>query len=120
MPPSWLRLPLGKIPAELEAANWSGSLAHPPESSGSSSTSAVGGNGAAFGDALLAQIALPAEVTAMAYDPVQSLLALGTAAGTLHLYGRPGVNVEWALRPAHQVKHLAFRSGTGILVVAGE
>jgi hypothetical protein len=105
MPPSWLRLPT-RIPPELESADWSCSLA--------SSSSA-----ASFSDAWLASLALPAAVSAFAYEPVLGYLALGTASGSLHLFGRT-LSLEWALRPAAAIRHLAWRAGSGMLVVAGE
>ena len=106
MPPSWLRLP-ARIPPELERADWSGSL-----SSSSSSASS-------FSEAPLAALALPAAVTALAYEPVLGYLALGTASGSLHLFGR-SLSLAWALRPAAAIRHLAWRAGSGMLVVAGE
>lgn len=47
--------------------------------------------------------------TAMAFDPLQSLFAVGTAAGSLHVWGAPAVTLTWRNRPTHQIKHLAFK-----------
>ncbi|KAH9466918.1 hypothetical protein Pst134EB_001960 [Puccinia striiformis f. sp. tritici] len=57
--------------------------------------------------------------TAMAYDPLQSLLAVGTADGCFHLWGRPGVSTSWQNRPAHSIKFLAFKSGSPLICAIG-
>ncbi|KAM0788575.1 hypothetical protein ACM66B_001699 [Microbotryomycetes sp. NB124-2] len=62
-------------------------------------------------------IGVGSEVTAVAHDPVQSLLACGTEAGTLHVFGHPGVDLAWHLGVPVKIKHLAFRSGSGFLCV---
>ncbi|CEH18691.1 Tomosyn and related SNARE-interacting proteins [Ceraceosorus bombacis] len=104
MPPSWFRLPT-RVPPELEEADWSGHLKDPHPTP--------------FSDALISQLSLTGDVSAFAYDPVQGYLALGTTNGCLHLLGGT-IRVSWALRPAVGIRHLAFRSGTGLLIVADQ
>jgi hypothetical protein len=58
--------------------------------------------------------------TALAYDPVQSFLAVGTSDGHLHLYGSPAVaSVSWQNQPAHSIKFLAFKSGSPLICAIG-
>ncbi|GAA6050920.1 hypothetical protein JCM3770_002538 [Rhodotorula araucariae] len=45
----------------------------------------------------IAGLGLSGELTAMAYDPVQSLLAVGTEHGRLVVLGAPGVELSWDL-----------------------
>ncbi|KAI9601021.1 hypothetical protein H4Q26_000818 [Puccinia striiformis f. sp. tritici PST-130] len=61
------------------------------------------------------ELGITATITAMAYDPLQSLLAVGTADGCFHLWGRPGVSTSWQNRPAHSIKFLAFKSGSPLI-----
>ncbi|KAK4705891.1 hypothetical protein P7C70_g320, partial [Phenoliferia sp. Uapishka_3] len=66
----------------------------------------------------LTDLGLGSEVSAHAFDPVQSLLAVGTNAGGLFVLGGPGVELRWDLgRGALKIKHLAFRCGSGFLAV---
>lgn len=53
-------------------------------------------------------------------DPVQSLLAVGTSAGRLFVFGAPGVQVEWDVGLPSKIRHLAWKSGSGFLCVVGE
>ncbi|KAN0065129.1 Lethal(2) giant larvae sro7 [Thecaphora frezii] len=111
MPPSWVRtlrdhVPQGvKLPEALSYADWSGSLTNTHLS--------PTGN---FNEGILAGLALPGEVSAMAFEPVRGYLAVGTTQGTVHLFGSPPVHLSFTLRPAQKVRHLAFKSGTGLLV----
>ncbi|GAA5909875.1 hypothetical protein JCM6882_002039 [Rhodosporidiobolus microsporus] len=57
------------------------------------------------------------ELTAFTYDPVQSLLAVGTAQGKLFVFGKPGVELSWDVGLPSKVKHLAFKAGSGFLCV---
>ncbi|KAG0146917.1 hypothetical protein CROQUDRAFT_77161 [Cronartium quercuum f. sp. fusiforme G11] len=61
------------------------------------------------------EFGLPGKVTSMAYDPIQSLLAIGTSIGSIHLWGKPGVYLNWKNRPSHQIKHLCFKSGSPLI-----
>ncbi|OAV88956.1 hypothetical protein PTTG_12209 [Puccinia triticina 1-1 BBBD Race 1] len=58
---------------------------------------------------------ITATITAMAYDPLQSFLAVGTADGHFHLWGSPGVSSSWQNRPAHSIKFLNFKSGSPLI-----
>lgn len=117
MPPSWLR-GLGeiaqKIPPELEHADWTRSLAM-----GEGSSSGLGGSTFAEGLLSTSNLALPGEVCAMATDPVTGYLAMGTANGTIHLFGSPAVQLSWTIRPALKIKHLLFKPGSSLLIVIG-
>lgn len=72
-----------------------------------------------FSEGFLDQITLPGQVSAMAYEPGIGLLAVGTSAGTVHVYGAPPARVTITLRPALRVKHLAFKSDTYLLICIG-
>ncbi|GAA5906729.1 hypothetical protein JCM8208_006372 [Rhodotorula glutinis] len=65
----------------------------------------------------IASLGLGAELTAMTYDPVQSLLAVGTEHGKLVVLGAPGVELAWDLGIPTKIRHLAFKSGSGFLCV---
>ncbi|KAM0753508.1 hypothetical protein T439DRAFT_377696 [Meredithblackwellia eburnea MCA 4105] len=65
--------------------------------------------------ASLADLGLGAELSALAFDPVQSLLAVGTSNGQLVVCGGPQVQLSWDLGRPLKVKHLAFRPGSGFL-----
>lgn len=67
----------------------------------------------------IATLGLPGEIAAQAFDPVQSLLVVGTKSGSLHLFGQGPVKLEWAPRPAFAIKLLAFKPGTAFLFVIG-
>ena len=98
-----------KVPDSLYHTDWSRSLANAHLSSAGT-----------FNEGILAGLALPGEVTAMAFEPVQGFLAVGTALGTIHLYGSPPVQLSFSLRPAHKVNHLAFKSDLGLLICIDE
>ncbi|SJX63506.1 uncharacterized protein SRS1_14262 [Sporisorium reilianum f. sp. reilianum] len=98
-----------KPPDLLLHTDWSRSLANAHLSSAGT-----------FNEGLLAGLALPGEVAAMAFEPVQGFLAVGTTLGTIHLFGSPAVQMSFSLRPAHKVNHLAFKPGTGLLICIDE
>lgn len=98
-----------KVPDTLYHTDWSRSLANAHLSSAGT-----------FNEGLLAGLALPGEVTVMAFDPVQGFLAVGTTLGTIHLFGSPAVQLSFSLRPAHKVSHVAFKSDTGLLICIDE
>lgn len=113
MPPSWLK-PLtdhsNKVPVELEEADWSRNLER-----GGNATTPI------FSEGLLSasNIALHGEVCALAVEPVMGYLAVGTNNGTIHLFGKPAVQIVWSLRPANKVRHLIFKSGSPLLIAIG-
>ncbi|CAO1623502.1 unnamed protein product [Parajaminaea phylloscopi] len=90
----------------FEEVSWSGQLG---------SQSAVN---SLFGEALLDNIVLPGEISAVAVDPVQGYLAVGTRSGTVHLFGSPAIHLSWPLRPSQPVKFLLFKPGTPLLICA--
>ncbi|KAJ1582462.1 hypothetical protein NDA11_004037 [Ustilago hordei] len=98
-----------KVPETPYHTDWSRSLANAQLSSAGT-----------FNEGLLSGLALPGEVTAMAFEPVQGFLAVGTTLGTIHLFGSPAVQISFSLRPAHKVSHLTFKSDTGLLICIDE
>ena len=52
----------------------------------------------------------------MAYEPGMGYLAVGTSAGTVHLFGSPCVRMALTLRPALRVKHILFKSDTYLMI----
>lgn len=119
MPPSWLnKLSLeshhirSQLP-DLDHLDWSRGL-------GSTGPSGFGGaNTATFAEGLLStsNIALHGEICALAVEPVLGFLAVGTTQGSIHLFGKESVQVDWTLRPANKVTHLLFKSGSPLLIV---
>lgn len=95
---------LKSIPPSLSNADWSGKLAIPGSS--------------LLGEACLEDLALPRDITAVAADPVQGYLAVGTASGSIHLFGSPAVHISFTLRPAVSVRFLLFKPGTPLLICA--
>ncbi|GAA5823542.1 hypothetical protein JCM5353_006298 [Sporobolomyces roseus] len=65
----------------------------------------------------LASLGIGGELTAMTYDPVQSLLAVGTEHGKLFVFGAPGVQLWWDIGIPTKIKHLAFKAGSGFLAI---
>ncbi|KAI3481436.1 hypothetical protein L1887_56138 [Cichorium endivia] len=98
-----------KVPERLYHTDWSRSLANAHLSSAGT-----------FNEGLLAGLALPGEVTVMAFEPIRGFLAVGTTLGTIHLFGSPAVQLSFSLRPAHRVNHLAFKADAGVLVCIDE
>ncbi|XP_058805120.1 syntaxin-binding protein 5 isoform X5 [Phymastichus coffea] len=60
----------------------------------------------------------PYQPSAMAFDPVQRLLAIGTKSGSLRILGSPGVDVHVKSEGTHAVTHLQFLVNEGALVSA--
>ncbi|KAM6498680.1 WD40 containing snare-dependent exocytosis protein [Amanita muscaria] len=60
----------------------------------------------------LRRLYFPKDVTAFAYDPVVSLLAVGTAKGSIHIFGRPGVHIVLTSASHISVKFLLFSAST--------
>lgn len=55
------------------------------------------------------------KITSMCHDSLQSLFAVGTAAGSIHVWGAPGVYLTWKNRPAHHIKHISFKPGSSLI-----
>lgn len=118
MPPSWLKTLAdhsSKVPVELEEADWSGGLARGANNAAAATTTSI------FSEGLLSasNIALHGEVCVLAVEPVMGYLAVGTSNGTIHLFGKPAVQIVWTLRPANKVRHLLFKSGSPLLIAIG-
>ncbi|XP_011159585.1 syntaxin-binding protein 5 isoform X6 [Solenopsis invicta] len=62
----------------------------------------------------------PHQPTALAFDPVQRLLAIGTKSGSLRILGRPGVDVHVKHEECAAVLRLQFLINEGALVSATE
>lgn len=109
-----------KVPLpSLDHADWSRGLAlgadataAPPEGASLPSPQST------FAEGLLstANIALHGEISVLAVEPVLGYLAVGTTVGSIHLFGRASVQLDWTLRPANKVQHLLFKSGSPLLV----
>ncbi|KAF9270713.1 hypothetical protein L218DRAFT_1013731 [Marasmius fiardii PR-910] len=56
------------------------------------------------------------EVTAIAVEPISGLLAVGTGHGSIHLFGRPGVECKVLLPEAHKVTSLQLPSSAWKIV----
>ena len=94
----------------------------------SSSQSSRGNNvekGLEFGNLLkqshfsLAQVArhgFPENPTALAFDPVQKIAAIGTKSGAIRVFGRPGVDVWAQHEPAFPVTQIKFIINQGALI----
>lgn len=67
----------------------------------------------------LAQVArhgFPDSPTALAYDPVQKLAAIGTKSGSLRIFGRPGVDLWAQHKPEFAVTHIKFIINQGAII----
>ena len=73
-----------------------------------------------YAEGFLDQLTLPGEISAMAYEPGMGYLAVGTSAGTVHLFGSPCVRMALTLRPALRVKHILFKSDTYLMICIDE
>uniref|UniRef100_T1J3H8 Small ribosomal subunit protein uS4 n=1 Tax=Strigamia maritima TaxID=126957 RepID=T1J3H8_STRMM len=58
----------------------------------------------------------PHQPTALAYDPLQRLLAIGTRTGSLRIFGRPGVDCNVQHEGDNAVIHLSFLINEGALI----
>lgn len=74
-------------------------------------------NPPAFELAHLMDLGVGAEVSCACFDPVQSLLAVASHGGRIHILGRRGVDYTWANDKAHQnVKFMAFNQTSLVTV----
>lgn len=61
------------------------------------------------------------ELACIAFDPVQSLLAVGTVSGCIIVYGNEKVpKCTWTIRPSQAIKHLVLKAGTSCVLVIGK
>jgi syntaxin-binding protein 5 len=65
----------------------------------------------------LGTLSLHGEISCQAYDPVQSLLAIGTKSGGIALFGAPAVSLCWQPKLGFGIKLLAFKPNTPYLAV---
>ncbi|KAL4402151.1 syntaxin binding protein [Malassezia pachydermatis] len=109
---SWIKSAVGRAkvsthdalpPLHARLGDWTGDFRDPSK----------------FAEGFVDQLSLPGEISAMAYEPGMGYLAVGTSAGSVHLYGAPSVRIMFMLRPALRVKHMAFKSDTYLLICIG-
>lgn len=69
----------------------------------------------------LRELGLHSQISAVAYDPTQSLLAVATFTGAVYIFGQAGVETSFPNSSRGiKVKHLAFKPGSGLLCVVGQ
>lgn len=113
---AWRRA-VGKVKAEVQQAT----APHlPPLNARLGDWSGALRDEAKFQEEFLDQLTLPGQMTAVAFEPGLGVLAVGTSAGTVHLFGAPPVRLSMTLRPALRVKHLVFKSDTYLLLCLDE
>eukprot|EP01135_Chromosphaera_perkinsii_P005577 Nk52_evm2s353 gene=Nk52_evmTU2s353 len=59
---------------------------------------------------------IPPHPTALAYDPLQSLIAVGTDDGIVKIFGMPGVERSFKHEDGRSIMQLLFVEGEGILI----
>lgn len=67
----------------------------------------------------LAQVArhgFPENPTALAFDPIQKIAAIGTKSGALRVFGRPGVDLWAQHKPEYAITHMRFIINQGALI----
>ncbi|KAJ6503249.1 WD40 containing snare-dependent exocytosis protein [Mycena vitilis] len=70
--------------------------------------------------AVLRSFEYPLNITTVAIEPIAGLLAVGTAAGAIHIFGGPSVESQVSLPEPVKVKFLQFSSSTFQLVCLDE
>ena len=60
----------------------------------------------------------PSFFTALAFDPLQKIMAIGNRSGKIRLYGRPGVDVEFQHQKEVAIFKIIFVVNTGRLLTA--
>jgi syntaxin-binding protein 5 len=56
--------------------------------------------------------------TALAFDPLQKIMAIGNRTGKVRIYGRPGVDLEFEHKKEVAVLKIIFVVNTGRLLTA--
>ena len=64
----------------------------------------------------VARHGFPENPTALAFDPVQKIAAIGTRSGAIRIFGRPGVDVWAQHEPAFAVTHIKFIVNQGAII----
>ncbi|KAK9453181.1 lethal giant larvae like, C-terminal-domain-containing protein [Dipodascopsis uninucleata] len=72
-----------------------------------------------FGIEDLGRFGINGGISALAYDPVQSLLAAGTDSGRAYVFGQPGVEVEFDICPGRSIIYLRIVRSMYMIVVDG-
>lgn len=87
-------------------------------SGGCSSRLEVGGQLKSHHFALgqVARHGFPELPSALAFDPVQKIAAIGTRTGVLRVFGRPGVDVWAQHKPEHAITHIKFIVNQGAII----
>ena len=57
-------------------------------------------------------------LTALAFDPLQKIMAIGNRTGKVRVYGRPGVDLEFEHKKEVAVLKIIFVVNTGRLLTA--
>ena len=57
-------------------------------------------------------------LTALAFDPLQKIMAIGNRTGKVRIYGRPGVDLEFEHKKEVAVLKIIFVVNTGRLLTA--
>jgi hypothetical protein len=75
---------------------------------------------ASFKLSVLESLGFDAEVSCVAWDPLQSLLAVATQSGRIAIYAKQGIpKCTWSIRPSQAVKHLVLKAGSPFVIVVG-
>lgn len=69
-----------------------------------------------FSLAQVSQHGFPTQPTALAFDPVQKIAAIGTKTGVLRVFGRPGVDCWIQHKPEYAITHIKFIVNQGALI----
>ena len=92
---------------------------------GQGGSAAAGERGFEFGGQLrpshfslghVARHGFPEQPSALAFDPVQKIAAIGTRTGAIRVFGRPGVDVWAQHEPGFAVTHMKFIVNQGALI----
>ena len=69
-------------------------------------------------DTFFSKLFFPSFFTALAFDPLQKIMAIGNRSGKIRLYGRPGVDVEFQHQKEVAIFKIIFVVNTGRLLTA--
>jgi hypothetical protein len=64
----------------------------------------------------VARHGFPENPTALAFDPIQKIAAIGTKSGGMRVFGRPGVDIWVQHEPASAVTHMRFIINQGAII----
>ncbi|SCU97148.1 LAMI_0F09054g1_1 [Lachancea mirantina] len=83
----------------------------------SSSDVSAGVNSKLFELKEISRYGMNGQITALGYDPVQSLMAVATDSGEIHVYGRHQVEVVFTVDSKATIKNLRFLKGVYLVAV---